>query len=207
MTTLADVIQRDTRANQPAASAVPAGTLYYVTDETMTERSTGSAWEDVSDAGGGLTNPMTAAGDVIYGGASGTPTSLAVGTAGQVLKVNAGATAPEWGAAGGGWTQLATNTLGGSTPSVSFSSISGAYTDLLLEMWARTDNAALGDVPLVRVGNTTVDSGTNYDEAMYKFGDTATSAEHNRATGFLSSSINGFIPGPPRTRVSSATSA
>lgn len=46
-----------------------------------------------------MNNPMTTAGDVIYGGASGAPTRLAVGTAGQVLKVNAGATAVEWGAA------------------------------------------------------------------------------------------------------------
>ena len=44
-----------------------------------------------------LSNPMTTAGDVIYGGASGTPTRLAIGTAAQVFKVNAGATAPEWG--------------------------------------------------------------------------------------------------------------
>jgi hypothetical protein len=43
-----------------------------------------------------LKNPMTTAGDTVYGGASGAPTSLAIGTAGQVYKVNAGATAPEW---------------------------------------------------------------------------------------------------------------
>lgn len=49
-----------------------------------------------------MNNPMTTAGDVIYGGASGAPTRLAVGTAGQVLTVNAGATAPEWAAATGG---------------------------------------------------------------------------------------------------------
>lgn len=48
-----------------------------------------------------MNNPMTTAGDVIYGGASGAPTRLAVGTAGQVLKVNSGATAVEWGAASG----------------------------------------------------------------------------------------------------------
>jgi hypothetical protein len=41
-------------------------------------------------------NPMTTAGDVVYGGASGAETRLAIGTANQVLAVNAGATAPEW---------------------------------------------------------------------------------------------------------------
>lgn len=49
-------------------------------------------------------NPMTAAGDLIYGGTGGAPTRLAKGTAAQVLKMNAGATAPEWGDAGSGAT-------------------------------------------------------------------------------------------------------
>lgn len=58
-----------------------------------------------------LSNPMTTAGDVIYGGASGAPTRLAVGTAAQVLTVNAGATAPEWAdpTAGGSGVTFAAN--------------------------------------------------------------------------------------------------
>ncbi len=42
-----------------------------------------------------LTNPMSVAGDIIYGGASGTPTRLAGGSAGQNLKYG-GATTPLW---------------------------------------------------------------------------------------------------------------
>ncbi len=42
-----DGIQADTRANQPAATAVAVGTLYFVTDEGELERSTGSAWVQV----------------------------------------------------------------------------------------------------------------------------------------------------------------
>ena len=38
----------------------------------------------------GMTNPMTTAGDTIYGGASGTPTRLAIGSTGQVLTVSGG---------------------------------------------------------------------------------------------------------------------
>ena len=45
------VLQRGTRAAQPAASATAAGTIYYVTDELVTERSTGAAWQDISDGG------------------------------------------------------------------------------------------------------------------------------------------------------------
>ena len=52
MTVLGDVIQRGTRAAQPGAGTVPAGTLYFVTDEGKTERSTGAAWEDYTDTGG-----------------------------------------------------------------------------------------------------------------------------------------------------------
>ena len=45
----------------------------------------------------GMANPMTALGDMIYGGNSGTPTRLAKGTAGQVLKVNEWGTNFAWG--------------------------------------------------------------------------------------------------------------
>jgi hypothetical protein len=44
-----------------------------------------------------------AAGDLVYGTGADTFTKLALGTAGQVLKVNSGATAPEWGAAAAGF--------------------------------------------------------------------------------------------------------
>lgn len=43
-----DVIVRGTRASQPAANAVVIGTLYFVTDELVTERSNGSAWQTFS---------------------------------------------------------------------------------------------------------------------------------------------------------------
>ena len=49
----------------------------------------------------GAINPMTTAGDIVYGGVSGLPTRLGIGTALQTLITNAGATAPEWAAAVG----------------------------------------------------------------------------------------------------------
>jgi hypothetical protein len=42
----------------------------------------------------GMTNPMTTAGDIIYGGVSGTPTRLGIGTTNYFLQ--AGASAPAW---------------------------------------------------------------------------------------------------------------
>jgi hypothetical protein len=58
----------------------------------------GGTGQSTKAAGFNALSPMSAAGDVIYGGTSGAGTALAIGTAGQVLTVNAGATAPVWAA-------------------------------------------------------------------------------------------------------------
>jgi hypothetical protein len=50
-----EIIQRGTRAAQPAAASLQEGSLYYVTDEQVTERSTGpgGTWESFADGGTG----------------------------------------------------------------------------------------------------------------------------------------------------------
>jgi hypothetical protein len=69
---------------------------------------------------------VDAAGDLIYATADDTPARLAIGTAGQVLQVNSGATAPEWAApAAGGYTLISSGSLTGS--SVSITSIPATY--------------------------------------------------------------------------------
>lgn len=77
-------------------------------------------------------NPETTAGDISYRASTANAKSrLALGTAGQVLTVNSGATAPEWATvASGGMTLLSTTTLSGTTTTIS--SISGSYNDLLM---------------------------------------------------------------------------
>jgi hypothetical protein len=68
-----------------------------------TSDNSGSDRVDVTIAasgGGGMSNPMTTAGDIIYGGASGAPTRLGVGTDGHVLTLASGV--PTWAAGGGG---------------------------------------------------------------------------------------------------------
>jgi hypothetical protein len=67
-------------------------------------------------------NPGTTAGDIDYYTAATTKARIAIGTAGQVLKVNAGGTAPEWGTDASGMTNPMTTTAdliyssSGSTP-------------------------------------------------------------------------------------------
>jgi hypothetical protein len=78
MALLESVIMRDTRANQPAATAVGVGTLYSVSDESgIVERSNGTTWDAFGSAGAGtgtVTGPVVSvAGDLaVFGDTSGT---------------------------------------------------------------------------------------------------------------------------------------
>lgn len=98
MTTLATVIGRGVTGSRPAAAS--AGRLYFDTTVSIMYRDNGSSWDAVE--GAGFANPMTTAGDTIYGGASGLPTRLAGGTSTYVLTSNGATSAPSWQAAAGG---------------------------------------------------------------------------------------------------------
>lgn len=83
----------------PAAYSLPTASITVLggvkVDGTTVTISNGV----ISSSGSGMTNPMTAAGDIIYGGTSGTPTRLAKGTDGQVLTLASGL--PSWADASG----------------------------------------------------------------------------------------------------------
>jgi hypothetical protein len=117
-------------ARDSAITSPQEGQFAYLKDTNVTTYYTGSAWANVDTTG--MTNPMTTTGDTIYSSSGSTPARLGIGTAGQVLQVNSGATAPEWAtpAGGGGMTLLETLTLTGAT--VTSSSISGSYVDLVI---------------------------------------------------------------------------
>jgi hypothetical protein len=109
-------------------SVLAEGMMSYLQDTNSVEVYNGSSWVNVGNAGditevqagvgisiasgtgpipvitNSSTDLITTAGDLLYGTAADTVARLGIGTAGQVLKVNSGATAPEWGtvAAGGG---------------------------------------------------------------------------------------------------------
>lgn len=110
----------DTHANRPAANAsgLPIGSLYVCSTHELIYQTDGSAWTTWATLSSGLTNPMTTAGDIIVGGASGAPARLGIGSALQHLRVNSGATALEYAdppTGGGGVTidELGTTTVGG----------------------------------------------------------------------------------------------
>jgi hypothetical protein len=85
---------------------------------------------------------VDAAGDLIYATADNTPARLALGTAGQVLKVNSGATAPEWGTASAGALTLISSTTFTSSSSHSVNDVfSSTYDNYLVAI--SVDNGAV----------------------------------------------------------------
>ena len=80
MSILSAVIARGTRAAQPAASSLPVGSLYFVTDEFVIERTSGSAWQAFSNTSGQLgINQLT--GDVTAGPGVGSQAATLANTA------------------------------------------------------------------------------------------------------------------------------
>lgn len=116
-----------------------------------------------------LTNPMTTAGDIIVGGASGTPARFGIGTANQLLGVNNAATAQEYKTItagdgisvthGAGSITIATSNLKGSTthdfPSIGANS--NATTTLTVT------GAVVGDLVIVTKVSSGLSNGENYN--------------------------------------------
>jgi hypothetical protein len=122
-------------------------------------------------------NPSTTLGDIEYRSATAnTNTRLGLGTAGQVLKVNSGATAPEWGAISASPTS-ATDfvTTSQSTSSTSFTGLTTAQTitmttgtKVLVLLTAALDSgsaSAVGNIS-VNVSGATTRSSTIQDCQM-----------------------------------------
>lgn len=139
------------------ASGTAMQALYHATsDRVFHRRMASSAWgtwrENIE------VNQGAAEGDVIYRGASAW-TRLAKGTAGQLLRMNSGATAPEWGSPPG-WTWLsAISTPSGSTPA-DFAIPSTASEICLL--FKGTDRGTAGDDFLVRLGTASAFESSGY---------------------------------------------
>jgi hypothetical protein len=123
-----------------------------------------------------MATAITTAGDVIYGTGSGTFSRLGIGTASQVLKVNSGATAPEWGSASSGLNYVTGATFTGVTsfslPTDTFTSTYKNYR-LLINFTSSSADAAV--IMRMRASGTDVTSGGYfYDGAKATGGTTVT---------------------------------
>ena len=95
-------------------------------------------------AGSGMTNPMSAQGDLIVGAASGTPARLAAGTAGYVLQTNGNNAAPSWVAASSGSSIPTAVSLGPDWPPALPSAYDDEFTgsSLNTSLWTQVVNGA-----------------------------------------------------------------
>ncbi len=121
---------------------------------------------------------VTTAGDLTYATGANALARLAIGTANQTLRTNAGATAPEWANAN---QQLSATVLGSAAHSFDISGISGAYSTLLIKAYLRGDQTGANTVVAQLTLNN--DTGLSYDdETLLVQAATATASEHGLGT-------------------------
>lgn len=122
------------------------------------------AWVAQDDSNAIQNALLTTTGDTIYASAASTPARLGLGTAGQVLTVNSGATAPEWKTPAGGGLTLISETVASALSSLSLSSIPATYSELYLVwhgLFPSNTNTSFG----LRFNN---DSGANMYKGIYQ---------------------------------------
>jgi hypothetical protein len=131
-----------------------------------------------------LTNTVAtafdAAGDLVYGTGADTFTKLGIGTANQVLRVNSGATAPEWATVGAAGMTLVTRQSITNSAGTNFDSVftSTYRTYLIVVENMETPNTASADIYFqLRYSTTTLAQNYNYREV--KFGSSYTGTEQN----------------------------
>ena len=162
-----------------------------------------------------ITNDMattiTTAGDLIYGTGSGAYTRRGIGTANQVLRVNSGATAPEWATIGSGLTLVKTQTIGSAVSSVTVSdAFSSTYDAYRVVITGGTVSAT--NEMILTFGATT--TGYKYGQLISGYSSTLITAGSTTATGIevFRASVDGQatvmdIMNPNLAKMTSATGA
>jgi hypothetical protein len=148
-------------ARDSAVTSPQEGNFAYLKDTNTTTYYTGSAWTNLDTTG--MVNPMTTTGDTIYSSSGSTPARLGIGTAGQVLTVNSGATAPEWKtpASSGALTLIYSNTFSAGT-TVSFDNVfTSTYRDYRIVLTGTTSSATDANM-FIRLRASSSDAATNY---------------------------------------------
>jgi hypothetical protein len=138
-------------ARDSAVTSPQEGNFAYLKDTNITTYYTGSAWTNLDTTG--MVNPMTTTGDTIYSSSGSTPARLGIGTAGQVLTVNSGATAPEWTTISSGGMTLISQTVASAISSLTLGSIPSTYKQLHL-VWSGILHSGSGNSFQIRFNNS-----------------------------------------------------
>jgi hypothetical protein len=157
----------DATARDAAVTSPQEGNFAYLKDTNVTTYYTGSAWANLDTTG--MTNPMTTTGDTIYSSSGSTPARLGIGTAGQVLQVNLGATAPEWATpavASSGMTLISRTSFSAAASVTIDSLFSTTYENYLL---CAQVNSSSNGTTLNAQGrySTTTHTGANYQNVFF----------------------------------------
>jgi hypothetical protein len=194
-------------------SVLAEGMMSYLQDTNSVEVYNGSSWVNVGNAGDitevqagtgisvasgtgpipVITNTVAtafdAAGDLVYGTGADTFTKLSLGTAGKVLTVNSGATAPEWATPSTGALTLLKKETFSAVSSVSIgSNASPLFSSTYDNYYINFIGTASGNAGLFfRVRANTTDASTNYTRQEFKVVNTT------QYSGSASSQTSGYF--------------
>jgi hypothetical protein len=137
-TTLGDIEYRSSTAN--TNTRLPIGT----SGQALTVVAGAPSWA------ASPTSVLTTTGDTLYASAANTLARLGIGSSGNVLTVSGGV--PTWAAPSAGGMTLIAETVASANSSISFSSISGSYKQLLL-VWQGIQHSTSGSDFSIRLNN------------------------------------------------------
>ena len=124
----------------------------------------GTYWNLMAQGGTGSAATLTTTGDMLYRDGSGLQ-RLAIGTAGQELKVNSGATAPEWytpAAASSDFVKIHDSNLSGASTYTISNVFSTTYNSYIVELQNYTVHSNGGSLYVRMVTSGGVQSGNEY---------------------------------------------
>ena len=136
--------------------------------DTLVGRATTDTLTNKTLTSPALTTPtistLTTAGDIVYGTGSGVLSRLGIGTAGQVLTVNSGATAPQWSTAAGGGKvlQVVSASYSTATATTSTSLVDSGITATITPSSASSKILIHYSFQLMRQNSTDVDSASYF---------------------------------------------
>lgn len=136
----------------------------------------------------GMSNPMTAVGDMIVGGAAGTPTTLPVGTNGEVLTLVAGT--PSWEAAASFTTEEAQDAVGAMADSESL-----VYADATPLLSVKVQQSITKDASGLKLSGDSSSPGNNQVYGTDASGVKGWKADPSSGSGFSKDTIGVTVDG------------
>ena len=124
------------------------------------------SWAYLAKGGSTYTSTLTTQGDVLYRDGSG-EARLAKGTAGQALKMNSGATAPEWGTISSDFVKISSGNLTGATAYLFDNLDTSTYKSFKMVMSKLVGETSSTDAIYFRYRYNNSGSQATYDSSQY----------------------------------------